>query len=288
MPSDPASLDWPAPAKINLMLRVLGRRDDGYHELQTVFQFIDLCDRLDFTLRRDGCLRLTQPLPGVEPELDLTLRAARLLQDHCNTRLGADIALHKHLPMGGGLGGGSSDAATVLVALNQLWHCGLNDQTLRALGLRLGADVPIFLFGRAAWGEGVGEQLTPIAPPERWILLVLPDCRVATAAVFQHRDLTRNSAPETIRGFLEGSHVNDCTALVRQLHPPVAAALDWLGNFAEARVTGTGATVFAEFDDQRAAAQAQASLAQRYRTHLVKASNRSPLLARLARSTDED
>jgi 4-diphosphocytidyl-2-C-methyl-D-erythritol kinase len=236
---------WPAPAKLNLLLRIVGRRTDGYHLLQTVFQFIDLCDWLTFGLRDDGRIVRRSELAGVSPEHDLVVRAARLLQRTCNCRLGADIRVEKHIPMGGGLGGGSSDAATTLVALNQLWDCGLDREALAALGLQLGADVPVFVHGHAAWAEGVGERLTDVSPAMPCYLLLVPDCHVDTGKVFQDPELTRNSPRTTIRDFLAGERGNDCLAVVRRRHPEVAQAFDWLGQFAEAQLTGTGGCVFA-------------------------------------------
>ena len=277
------SCGWPAPAKLNLMLRVTGRRPDGYHELQTVFQFLDLADRLDFRLREDGVIRRETPLPGVAEEADLCLRAARLLQQEAGVGQGVEIRLHKHLPMGGGLGGGSSDAASVLVALNRLWGCGLDEAALAALGLRLGADVPVFVRGRAAWAEGVGERLEPVELERPWYLVLLPPCHVSTAEVFAAPELTRNSAPITIRAFIAGDRRNDCLPVVRSRYPEIAQAIDWLGQFGEARLTGTGACVFAAFPER---AQAEALLADRppgLDGWVARGLNRSPLLERLAR-----
>jgi len=276
------SCGWPAPAKLNLMLRVTGRRPDGYHELQTVFQFLDLADRLDFRLREDGAIRRETPLPGVAEAADLCLRAARLLQQEAGVRQGVEIRLYKRLPMGGGLGGGSSDAASVLVALNRLWGCGLDEAALAALGLRLGADVPVFVRGRAAWAEGVGERLEPVELEQPWYLVLLPPCHVSTAEVFAAPELTRNSAPITIRAFVAGDRRNDCLPVVRSRYPEISQAIDWLGQFGEARLTGTGACVFAAFTER---AQAEAVLADRppgLDGWVARGLNRSPLLERLA------
>lgn len=247
------SLTWPAPAKLNLFLHITGRRADGYHELQTVFQFLDYGDELRFTVRDNGVIRALHNLPGVISEQDLTVRAARLLKENTGTSLGADIELTKRLPIGGGLGGGSSDAATTLVALNYLWKLELSMDELAKLGLRLGADVPVFVHGRAAWGEGVGERLTPMDLPEPWYLIIAPPCRVSTGEIFASPDLTRDAKPITIRDFLAGKGGNDCEVLVCRRYPEVAQALRWLGGHASARMTGTGSCVFAAFPDETSA-----------------------------------
>ncbi len=241
---------WPAPAKLNLLLHITGQRADGYHELQTVFQFLDYGDELRFTPREDAVLRATRPLPGVDAEHDLTLRAARLLQNTTGTQLGADIELTKRLPIGAGLGGGSSDAATTLFALNALWDTRISLDELATLGLQLGADVPVFLRGQAAWAEGVGERLTPLALEEPWYAVIVPPCHVSTRAVFTDPDLTRTTPPITIRDFLAGQGGNDCERLVSRRYPEVAEALRWLGNYGKARMTGTGGCVFTACQDE--------------------------------------
>lgn len=279
-----AGSDWPAPAKINLFLHVTGRRADGYHTLQTAFQFLDLCDRLDFALRDDGRILRHGGLPGVAPEDDLVVRAARSLQRFAPPGAGADIRVDKRIPAGGGLGGGSSDAATVLVALNRLWRLGLGAGRLAALALELGADVPVFAGGRAAWAEGVGELLTPIDAPQRWVLVLEPDCRVATAEVFADPQLTRDTAPMTMADLLAGRGRNDCEAVVRRRFPAVGEALDWLGRFAPARLTGTGACVFATFESRARASEVAERLPRRWRGYVTRTLNRSPLLARLDRT----
>lgn len=274
---------WPAPAKLNLMLRVLGRRPDGYHRLQTVFQFIDRCDELSFQPRPDGRVERLSSLPGVAPERDLVIRAARLLQGATGCRDGVAIRVDKRLPMGGGLGGGSSDAATTLVALDRLWGTDIGVDALAELGLRLGADVPVFVRGLAAWGEGVGEELVPIVLPEPWYLVLSPRCEVATAAVFADEGLTRDSQPITLQSFMSGDARNDCLAVVAQRYPEVAAALTWLERWGEARLTGTGACVFTDF---ATAEEAQAVLRQvpaRFDAFVAGGKNRSPLLERLNR-----
>src|SRR5882757_6516443 len=239
---------WPAPAKLNLFLHVLGRRPDGYHELQTCFQFIDLCDEITIEVRADGQIRRALDIPGLPESADLCLRAAHALQEATGSPLGADIRLRKRIPIGGGLGGGSSDAATCLVALNELWELNLPTKELAAMGLKLGADVPVFVHGRVAWAEGVGERLTPLYPPlapvEPNYLILKPNVFVSTAEVFQDPELTRNSATITIHGFLASGGRNDCLGVVRRRYPEVAHALDWLSLFGSARLTGTGACVF--------------------------------------------
>ncbi len=278
------SLDWPAPAKLNLMLRIVGRRADGYHELQTVFQFIDIADRLDFRLRRDGRILRARDLPGVSPQDDLTLRAARLLRTRCPGGEGVDIRIHKQLPMGGGLGGGSSDAATVLVAMNRLWRCGLADEDLAQLGLELGADVPIFVRGYAAWAEGVGEKIAPIELARPWYLVIAPPVHVSTAEIFQAPELTRNSSTITIRAFVAGDRKNDCLPVVRVRYPQVAAAIDWLDGFTKGQLTGTGGCVFGAFESQAEAEGALQQLPSEWRGFVARGLNRSPLLDRLAES----
>lgn len=272
---------WPAPAKLNLMLRIVGRREDGYHLLQTVFQFVDLCDWISFEWLETPEVVLARALPGVPQDADLTVRAARLLQEIGGIRRGVRIIVDKRLPMGGGLGGGSSDAATVLVALNALWHLGLAEEELIALGIRLGADVPVFIKGVAAWAEGVGERLTPLVLPEPWYVILCPRCQVATAKVFAAPDLTRDSPPVTIKKFLDGEQVNDCLPVVQRMYPEVGAALAALSAYGKARLTGTGACVFAAFADGIEAEAAVKALQPRWKVYLVRGLNKSPLLDKL-------
>ena len=276
-----SGLLWPAPAKLNLFLHVTGRRADGYHTLQTVFQFLNYGDELRFTVRDDGVIRALHHLPDVAAEQDLTVRAARLLQENTGSSTGADIELTKRLPIAGGLGGGSSDAATTLVALNHLWKLGLSIGELAALGLRLGADVPVFVHGRAAWAEGVGERLTPVDLPEPWYLVIAPHCRVSTGEIFAAPDLTRDAKPITIRDFLAGQGGNDCEAPVSRRYPEVAEALDWLSSHAPARMTGTGGCVFAAFPDEPAARRAAQQFAEQRpdsgQTLVAQGLNLSPL-----------
>jgi 4-diphosphocytidyl-2-C-methyl-D-erythritol kinase len=266
---------------LNLFLHVVGRRPDGYHLLQTAFQFVDLCDEIRFEVRPPGVVERSNPLPGVPAEDDLTIRAARrLLELHPRLEAGVAIDVVKRLPLGGGVGGGSSDAATVLVALNELWRLRLPAERLAAVALELGADVPVFVLGRAAWAEGVGERLVPTDFPERVYLLVRPDAAVSTARVFEDPDLTRDSAPITIRDFLASGGRNDCEPVVRRRFQAVAEALDWLGRYAPARLTGTGSCVYAAMPDEERARVALAELPGRWTGHVVRGLNRSPLLAR--------
>lgn len=244
---------YPAPAKLNLMLRVVGRRADGYHLLQTVFRFIDHADTVTITVREDGLVRRTTDVPGVAADGDLAVRAARALQQATGCRLGADMAIEKRIPMGAGLGGGSSDAATVLLALNQLWRTGLSREALARLGLTLGADVPVFVFGRSAYAEGVGEQLTPVALAPAWYVVLTPPVAVPTARVFAHPDLKRDSEPIRIQRFSAGPAGNDLQPVVCAEYPEVARHLAWLAGQAPAMMTGSGASVFAAFGSEREA-----------------------------------
>jgi 4-diphosphocytidyl-2-C-methyl-D-erythritol kinase len=241
---------WPAPAKLNLFLHVVGRRADGYHLLQTVFQFLDFTDELQFEITGDGRIRRATPLAGVAEDDDLAVRAARLLQRRAGAARGVAIHLQKRIPAGGGLGGGSSDAATTLLALNELWGLGLPRSELAGMGLALGADVPVFVAGRAAWAEGVGEILTPVEPPESWYLVLVPPVHVATPAVFADPELTRNTPPITIRAFLAGQGHNDLEPVVRRRHPEVDRTLRWLAGFGPAHMTGSGACVFLPLADR--------------------------------------
>ncbi len=268
---------WPAPAKLNLFLHITGRRADGYHLLQTVFQFIDFKDEIYISLRKDGSIKRLNEIQGVSVQEDLTLRAARLLQATTGSASGADIRVVKTLPMGGGLGGGSSDAATVLVALNELWRTGLKTSELAELGMRLGADIPIFVHGVAAWAEGVGEVITPIDLPEPWFLVVIPDEHVDTAKIFSHRELTRDKHAIRIRDFLEGVTENVCQPIVAQAYPKVREAIDWLTSFSPARMTGTGACVFAAFDKESQAREVLAELPCGWKAVVAKGMNLSPL-----------
>jgi 4-diphosphocytidyl-2-C-methyl-D-erythritol kinase len=273
---------WPAPAKLNRFLHVTGRRPDGYHQLQTVFQFLDYSDFLTFRLREDGIIRRQTALPGVPADQDLAVRAARLLQQAAALpNRGVDIMIEKRLPMGGGLGGGSSDAATALVALNYLWNAGFSSEDLARLGLRLGADVPLFVHGYAAWAEGVGEHLVPMDLDEPWFVVLDPSVHISTRRVFADPELTRNTQPITISDFLSGHGGNDCEAVVTKRYPQVREALDWLSQFGCARMTGTGACVFAGFPTEGDARAILTQLPTALCGFVARGLNRSPLLARL-------
>jgi 4-diphosphocytidyl-2-C-methyl-D-erythritol kinase len=277
-------LIWSAPAKLNLMLHIVGRRQDGYHELQTVFQLIDLCDRLEITVRGDGAITRPTGPAGVPEDQDLVVRAARALQQASGTGLGAEIAIRKRIPLGGGLGGGSSDAATTLLALNQMWKLGYTSEQIATFGASLGADVPIFVAGRSSWAEGIGEKLTPVSlGADSWYLIIFPGVAVPTAAVFQAPELTRNSPPTTMRGFLETGGRNDCEAVVRARFPAVGEALDWLGRHAPARLTGTGSCVFAKFSRAADAERVAARVPDTWRAFVARGVDSSPLLDELAR-----
>ena len=273
----------PAPAKLNLFLHVVGRRPDGYHLLQTLFRLIDLHDTLHFTLRDDGAVRRTNAIEGVAEEQDLCVRAARLLQSETGCALGVDIAVEKHIPMGGGLGGGSSDAATTLIALNRLWSLGLPRARLMQLGLRLGADVPVFVFGENAFAEGVGEELQAYPLPEAWYVVLFPPVQVPTARIFAHPELTRDTVSITMRALLErqlrdGRQLhNDLQFVVCSLYPEVARYLAWLNSFGKAMMTGSGACVFAEFTDHSQAEAVLARLPQDMRGVVAQGLTRHPL-----------
>jgi len=276
------STPWPAPAKLNLCLRVTGRRPDGYHLLQTAFQFLDYGDQLTIGARDDGRITRRGGPAGVAPEDDLAVRSALRLQAAAGVRDGADIELVKRLPVGGGLGGGSSDAATVLLVLDRLWGTGLGEERLAALGLELGADVPVFVRGRAAWAEGVGEILTPIDLPEPWYLVVVPPVQVSTAAVFAKRGLTPFSPLITIRDFHAGESGNDLEPVVRGLYPEVDFALRWLADHGTPRMSGSGACVFTPVTSAAAGREILARLPAPYRGFVARGRNRSPLHGALA------
>lgn len=272
---------WPAPAKLNLMLRIVGRRADGYHLLQTVFQFIDFCDWISFHVLNEDRVSLQSAIPGVPEQLDLTVRAANLLKQTTGCAKGVCIAVEKHLPMGGGLGGGSSDAATTLVVLNRLWQTQLSQQQLMTLGLSLGADVPIFVHGLASWAEGVGEELTDLSIPEQWFVIIKPDCHVDTKEIFLSKELTRDSKRITIADFIAGQKNNDCLPVVKKHYQPVSDALTDLAKYAEARLTGTGACVFAEFSSEVEAVAVYNLLKKKWQIYMAKGSNKSLLYSKL-------
>lgn len=274
---------WPSPAKLNLFLYITGQRADGYHTLQTLFQFLDYGDTLGIALRGDGEIRLLTPVEGVAHEDNLIVRAARLLMkaasesDRLPKGSGADISIEKRLPMGGGLGGGSSNAATVLVALNHLWQCGLSVDELAGLGLTLGADVPVFVRGHAAFAEGVGEILTPVEPEEKWYLIAHPGVSIPTPVIFKDPDLPRNTPKRSIKTLLKCEFSNDCEVIARKRFREVDAALSWLLEYAPSRLTGTGACVFAEFDTESRARQVLEQAPEWLKGFVAKGVNLSPL-----------
>ena len=269
--------DWLAPAKLNLFLHVIGRRDDGYHLLQTAFRLIDCCDRLRYTPRDDGLVHLARPMPGLAEDKELSVRAARLLQSETGTSRGVDIYLFKEIPVGGGLGGGSSDAATTLVALNRLWRLGLRRDELARLALRLGADVPFFVFGQNAFAEGIGEKLTPLVLEPAWYTVLAPPVAVPTQSIFADPSLTRDTKTVTISGFSEGFLRNDLEPVVCRQYPIVAAHLNWLKEFGDARMSGSGACVFAEFPAESQARSVLVSMPQGMRGFVASGLPRHPL-----------
>jgi len=271
------SLRLPAPAKLNLMLHITGRRADGYHLLQTVFQFIDLSDWLEFELTADGSIHRSGGNPSIPAADDIVLAAASLLQKRFEVGKGVRIHIEKHIPIGGGLGGGSSDAACCLLALNRLWELGLSLSQLADIGLELGADVPVFVHGRAAWAGGVGEVLQPIDIDEPIYLVIDPQIHVSTGDIFAAEELTRNCDPITIRAFLRGAGSNVCEPVVRKLHPQVGAAIDWLGQFGAARMSGSGACVFVPMDSLGQAEIVKSQIPEVWAGYVVVATNRSPL-----------
>jgi len=281
MPEASAATHWPAPAKLNLFLHVTGRRADGYHELQTLFQLIDLTDTVSLCVRSDGRIERASGAANVAPEADLTVRAAQALKSATGTPEGASIRIKKRIPQGAGLGGGSSDAATTLLALNELWRCRLSLDELSRLGLLLGADVPVFIQGSSAWAEGVGERLTPVSLPERWYLIIYPGVAISTREVFQSPELTRNSPLITIRAFFESGGRNDCEPVVRARWSEVAEALEWLARSGEARLSGTGSCVFTACATAAQAEQLAARVPNRWESFVARGLNTSPLHERL-------
>lgn len=272
---------WPAPAKLNLFLYITGRRPDGYHELQTLFQFLEHSDTLTITANDSGVINLSPAIEGVKTEDNLIYRAADALRRAAGSTAGADIHLDKILPMGGGLGGGSSDAATALVALNYLWQTNLSVDELAEIGLKLGADVPVFVRGFSAFAEGVGEELQPAEPEEKWYLVAKPDVSIATVDIFTHPELTRDTEKRSLEALLAGVYENDCEKIVRRLHPKVDKALSWLLEYAPSRLTGTGACVFAEFSTHQEAIATLKNLPGWLQGFVAKGVNTSPLLTAL-------
>jgi len=277
----PDTLTLLSPAKLNLFLHITGRRGNGYHELQTLFQLLDWGDRLSFTANRSGEITLDSDAPDIALEDNLVYRAARLLQREAGSPHGVHIALRKHIPTGGGLGGGSSNAATTLLALNKLWQLALEQPRLQAIGAGLGADVPVFVGGRTAWAEGIGDILTPVDLPERWYVIITPSCHVSTGQIFSHLQLTRNTSPIKMATFFEGYSRNDCQDLVRRLYPDVDAVFTWLERFAEARLTGTGASVFASFGTEAQAEAVVRQLPHQWAGVAARGLNVSPVAASL-------
>lgn len=279
------ALHLPAPAKLNLMLHITGRRADGYHELQTLFQLLDRGDELQFSPTSDGCIRLSPALPGVADDDNLISKAARLLKPYAPADAGVDIRLEKRLPMGGGLGGGSSDAATTLVALNHLWQCGLDEDQLAQLGLSLGADVPVFVRGRSAWAEGVGERLTAVELPAQWFVVIQPGIEVNTARLFADTELTRNTPVSTIRSALAGAGHNDFEAVARKRYPEIELAFTRLADFGQVRLSGSGASLFLTTQSDMAAQDLLRSIVEHYPGYsgfIAQGVNQSPLQRMLA------
>lgn len=270
------SLTLPAPAKINLFLHVIGQRADGYHLIQTLFQLLDWGDSLTVTPTTDTSIIVEQDTGDIQPHDNIAYKAAVQLQRHYNISQGAKITISKKIPMGGGLGGGSSDAATTLLALNQLWQINTSTEALIDIGIKLGADVPVFLHGQSAWAEGIGEKLCPIELAEKWYLIVKPPCSVPTAEIFSARELTRNTSPIRIAGFLDQGARNDCEPVVRDRYPEVAEVLDWLDKFSVSRMTGTGASCFSQFDDQQSALAVLEQLPEKFSGFVAKGVNISP------------
>ncbi len=272
-----AAARFASPAKLNLFLHVVGQREDGYHLLQTVFRFIDYGDELGFAVREDGAVRRVTELAGVPAEADLCVRAARLLKERAGSRLGVDIELVKRLPMGGGLGGGSSDAATTLMVLNRLWQTGLARAQLQELALELGADVPVFVFGRSAFAEGAGERLAALQLPPAWYLVLVPETSVSTAEIFSAPELTRSTNAITIAAFSVGQGRNDLEPVVCRRYPRVARHLEWLRKYGDARMTGSGACVFCGFETEVQAQRVLSELPADMRGFVARGLDRHPL-----------
>ncbi|EGQ7839121.1 4-(cytidine 5'-diphospho)-2-C-methyl-D-erythritol kinase [Vibrio parahaemolyticus] len=276
------STRWPSPAKLNLFLYINGRTENGYHELQTLFQFVDHGDELTIQANHSGDITISPEIEGVPLQDNLIWKAATALQNYAHCSFGAHIKLHKILPMGGGIGGGSSNAATTLVALNYLWQLNLTDDELAEIGLKLGADVPVFVRGFSAFAEGVGEKLSPATPEEKWYLVVRPNVSIATADIFRHPDLTRNTPKRDLERLLNAPSVNDCEKIVRMLYPEVDKQLSWLLQYAPSRLTGTGSCVFAEFSSKSEAETILAQLSDKVSAFVAQGRNISPLKETLA------
>ncbi|MDC0053833.1 4-(cytidine 5'-diphospho)-2-C-methyl-D-erythritol kinase [Gammaproteobacteria bacterium] len=272
-----STLSLPSPAKINLFLHITGQRSDGYHNLQTLFQLLDFGDKLVFRSNRSGNIKINGNIGGVEEKNNLIFLAAMLLQKSAGCDLGCTIDLTKKLPMGAGLGGGSSNAATTLVGLNALWKCGLTANELSDLGKTLGADVPVFVHGESAFAEGIGDILTPVTLPQRWFLVITPNCHVSTREIFSNPQLTRNSSPIKIRALSGVEYGNDCQDVVSTLYPAVGRVLQWAGNFSAPLMTGTGASVFCSFDSKSEAQQVLSKMPKQWAGFVAKGVNRSPV-----------
>ncbi len=268
---------WPSPAKLNLFLYINNQRPDGYHELQTLFQFVDFGDELHITPNHKGDITISPEIEGLAVQDNLIWKAAMALRAHTDNQKGAHIELTKKLPMGGGIGGGSSNAATALVALNRLWSVNLSDDELAEIGLKLGADVPVFVRGHAAFAEGVGEKIVSVEPEEKWYLVVRPNVSISTAEIFTHPDLTRNTPKRPLNKLLNCQYENDCEKIVRLLYPEVDKQLSWLLQYAPSRLTGTGSCVFAEFDSEQTAQNVLAKLPDSVSAFVAQGRNISPL-----------
>ena len=271
------TLSLPSPAKINLFLHITGQRSDGYHNLQTLFQLLDFGDKLVFRSNRSGNIKINGNIDGVDEKNNLIFHAATLLQKSTGCDLGCTIDLTKNLPMGAGLGGGSSNAATTLVGLNALWKCGLTANQLSDLGKTLGADVPVFVHGESAFAEGIGDILTPLTLPQRWFLVITPNCHVSTREIFSNPQLTRNSSPIKIRALSGVEYRNDCQDVVSKLYPAVRTVLQWVENFSAPLMTGTGASVFCSFDSKSEAQHVLSKLPKQWTGFVAKGVNRSPV-----------
>ena len=269
------TITLPAPPKLNLFLHIIGRRDDGYHNLQTLFQLLDGGDELTFTATENSKISLSPQIEGVAENDNLIVRAALILQQESNCSQGCIIKLNKKLPMGAGLGGGSSNAATTLLALNKLWGCNFSLKKLAELGAQLGADVPVFVEGDSAFAEGIGEQLTPVEIPESWYLVVTPNCTVSTEKIFSNPQLTRNTAPIKIRALSEEQYRNDCQAIVEKLHPQVKEVVEWLETYSEPLMTGTGSSVFCRWATEAQAKEVLSRVPQHWNAFIARGVNHS-------------